>query len=82
MDDVHVGEVVWKPIVIVDEFRQSKLKPFDFIFAPYNDVAEADGLYKVSIYIVCMYVMYVLYFMYECTLLYVCVRIYASINYH
>eukprot|EP01035_Chromulina_nebulosa_P028970 gene28970-38324_t len=36
----RLGEVVWKPIVIVDEFRQSKLKPFDFIFAPYNDVAE------------------------------------------
>ena len=38
---------MWKPIVIVDEFRQSKLKPFDFIFAPYNDVADSDGLYKV-----------------------------------
>ena len=32
--------------MIVDEFKQSSLRPYDYIYAPYNDIADADGLYK------------------------------------
>ncbi len=40
------GEVVWKPLLIVDEFRQSPYSPYRFIHAPFDSAAFADGLYR------------------------------------
>jgi hypothetical protein len=40
------GDWVWKPIVIVDEFKLSSLQPYQYIYAPYDNLAYGDGLYK------------------------------------
>lgn len=38
------GEFIWKPIVLVDEFKQSPYRPYDFIFAPFDVKADQGDL--------------------------------------
>ena len=45
---LHVGfKGVWEPIVISDEYQQSALSPYDFIYGPFLPAPELRSLYKV-----------------------------------
>lgn len=37
---------VWKPIKFIDEFKQSSINPYEYIFAAYDADANREGLFK------------------------------------
>jgi hypothetical protein len=40
------GEYSWKPVRYIDEFKQSRLSPYDYIYSPYDADAFKNELYK------------------------------------
>ena len=44
--DENTGEVLWKPIIIIDEMQQTPLQPYDFIYGAYNNSKNQQTLFK------------------------------------
>lgn len=38
---------IWHPISLTDEFQQSSIQPYDYIYGPYNSAPEFNSLYTV-----------------------------------
>ena len=44
--DDNTGKVVWKPIIIIDELKQSPLQPYEYIYGAYNTNKKLQTLFK------------------------------------
>jgi len=44
--DENSGAVVWKPIIIIDELKQSPLQPYEFIYGAYTNNKKQQSLFK------------------------------------